>query len=411
MPVFEYSGIDQVRKKAAGIIEAENEKAARIKLRKMGVFPQSLTLEGGARKKITLGSNVDFTAITQRIKVQDIASMTRQLATLVNANIPLVESLSALVDQVENPKLRKILTQVKEKVTEGMKLSDAMRAHPKVFTDLFINMINAGENSGALDVVLVRLADFTESQARLQSKVIGAMIYPAIMSVVGVALMIMLVVFVVPKITQIFDDVKATLPLPTRILMWVSNALTTGWVVLLILAMIPLIIYGIRRWLNTPKGRESYDKMMLKVPLFGKLNRMIAISRFSRTLSTLLSSGVPLLTALDIVSHVVSNSIIRRVILETRTSVQEGGAVSDMLKKSGQFPPIVTHMIAIGEKTGGLEKMLERVAEAYDTQVDNTVSTLTTLLEPIMILVMAGVVSFIVMSILLPILQLNQLGG
>lgn len=411
MPVFEYTGINQQRKKASGIIEAESDKAARMKLRKMGVFPQVLTLEGGAKKKFSLNTNVDFSKWGNRIKVQDIASMTRQMATLVNAGIPLVDSLTALVEQVENPKLRKVLTQIKEKVTEGQKLSDAMRAHPKIFTDLYINMVNAGENSGALDVVLIRLADFTEGQARLKSKVIGAMIYPAIMSIVGVALMIMLVVFVVPQITQIFLDVKATLPLPTRILMFVSNALTTGWIILLLLLLFGLGGFLLRRWFKTPKGREFLDKWMLKLPLFGKLNRMIAISRFARTLSTLLNSGVPLLNALDIVSHIVTNTIIRRAIEETKISVQEGASVSDPLKKSGQFPPIVTHMIAIGEKTGDIEKMLERVAEAYDTQVDNTVSTLTTLLEPIMILVMAGVVSFIVMSILLPILQLNQLGG
>ncbi|OGQ05198.1 MAG: type II secretion system protein GspF [Deltaproteobacteria bacterium RIFCSPLOWO2_12_FULL_44_12] len=410
MPVFEYVGIDQQRKKAQGIIEADNDRTARMRLRKMGIFPQSLTLEGRAKAKISLSTNVDFSRFTQRIKTQDIAQMTRQLATLVNAGIPLVESLTALVDQIENPKLKKVISQVREKVTEGMKMSDAMRAHPKVFGDLYVNMVNAGENSGALDVVLVRLADFTEGQARLKSKIIGAMIYPAIMSIVGVFLMIALVVFVVPKITQIFEDVQATLPLPTKILMGVSDALTTPWVIILILILIPLAIYGVKRWLKTPKGREFWDRRMLKVPLFGKLNRMVAISRFSRTLSTLLNSGVPLLNALDIVRNIVTNTIIRRAIEETRTSVQEGASVSDPLKKSGEFPPIVTHMIAIGEKTGDLEKMLERIAEAYDAQVDNTVSTLTTLLEPIMILVMASIVSFIVMSILLPILQLNQLG-
>ena len=411
MPVFEYSGINQQRKKAIGIVEAENEKAARLKLRKMGVYPEFLTLEGGKKAKISLGSRIDFSKFTQRIKVTDIAQMTRQLATLVNANIPLVESLTALVDQTENEKLKKILSQVREKVTEGMKLSDAMRGFPKIFSDLYINMINAGENSGALDVVLVRLADFLEGQAKLRSKIIGAMIYPIIMSVVGTVLIVMLVIFVIPKITSIFEDVAATLPLPTRVLIALSEALTTGWVVVLLLLAIPLAIFGIRKWLKTPKGKAFLDRKMLKMPVYGKLTRMISISRFSRTLSTLLSSGVPLLGALDIVKNIISNTVIRGVIEETRISVQEGSSVSDVLKKSGEFPPIVTHMITIGEKTGGLEKMLERVADAYDTQVDNTVSTLTTLLEPIMILVMAGVVSFIVMSILLPILQLNQLGG
>ena len=406
MPVFEYAGMDRARKKVSGIIEAENDKGARLKLRKMGVYPERVSLEGGKRR-LSLSSNVDFSSFFHRIKIQDVAVMTRQLSTLVNAGIPLVDSLTALIDQVDNLKLRKILTQVRERVVGGSKLSDAMRGHPKVFGNLYVNMVNAGENSGALDVVLRRLADFTEGQSQLRSKVIGAMIYPAIMSVVGVLLMVMLLVFVVPKVTQIFEDVKATLPIPTRVLIFVSDGVANYWYILLLLVV--LFAYALRRYLRTERGKEVSDRYILKAPLFGNLVRMIAISRFSRTLSTLLSSGVPLLTALDIVRNIISNTQIRKAIEETRTNVQEGASVADPLKRSGQFPPIVTHMIAIGEKTGELEKMLERVADSYDSQVNTTVSTLTTILEPIMILVMAGVVSFVVMSILLPILQLNQL--
>lgn len=410
MPVFEYAGIDRQRKKAAGIIEAESDKAARTKLRKMGVYPRILNIEG-ARKKVSLKTEVDLAKFTQRIKTQDVALMTRQLSTLINAGIPLVDSLSALLDQTENPKLKKILSQVREKVTEGTKLSDAMKAHPKVFSDIYVNMVNAGENSGTLDLVLSRLADFTEGQARLKSKIIGAMIYPTLMSVVGVALIIMLMVGVIPKITSIFEDVQATLPLPTQILITVSEGLTKGWVILGLVVFFGLVFYGIKRWRQTEKGRLFFDRRALKLPLFGKLNRMVAISRFSRTLGTLLSSGVPLLIALGICRNIVTNVVIRRVIEETARNVQEGASVADPLRRSNEFPPLVTHMIAIGEKTGDLEKMLERVADTYDNQVDNTVSTLTTLLEPIMILVMAGVVAFIVMSVLMPILQLNQLGG
>lgn len=410
MPVFEYAGFDRQRKKAAGIIEAESEKAARMKLRKMGVFPQSMSLEGGA-KKLSLSSNVDFSSWTQRIKIQDIAMMTRQLASLLSAGIPLVESLTALVDQIEHVKLRKVLSQVREKVTEGMKLSDAMKAHPKIFSDLYCNMINAGESSGALDLVLNRLADFTENQAKLQSKVKGAMMYPLIMTVVGIGLIVLLMVGVIPKITAIFADQEMALPLPTRIVMVISNALSNVWILLGILIFATLIFFGFKKWLKTEKGQRIWDRRMLKMPIFGKLTRMVAISRFSRTLSTLLSSGVPLLTAMGIVRNIVSNVVIRSVIEETANSVKEGASVAEPLKRSGEFPPIVTHMIAIGEKTGGLEKMLERVADNYDTQVDNTVSALTTLLEPIMILVMAGIVSFIVLSVLLPILQMGEMEG
>jgi len=410
MPVFEYAGIDKDRKNTKGIVEAESDKAARMKLRKMGVYPRLLSLEGHA-KKVSLQSEVSFASFTQRIKTQDIALMTRQLATLINAGIPLVDALTALLDQTENPKMKTIISQVREKVTEGTKLSDAMRPHAKVFSDIYVNMVNAGENSGTLDLVLNRLADFNEGQAKLKSKVMGAMMYPLIMSVVGVALVLGLMVGLIPKITGIFEDNKAALPIPTKILMAISQALLNGWIDLTIVSLIGLSIYFIRRSYKTEKGKLFFHQRALKLPLFGKLVRMVAIARFSRTLGTLLSSGVPLLVALGIVRNIVTNVVMRRIIEETAKNVQEGGSVGDSLKKSGEFPPMVTHMIAIGEKTGELEKMLERVADTYDVQVDNTVSTLTTLLEPIMILVMAAVVAFIVMSVLLPILQMNQLGA
>jgi general secretion pathway protein F len=407
MPVFEYIGIDSKGKRAAGTIDADNERAARVKLRRIGVFPTSLGAEGEMKQKAGLGMSIDVSKYLQRIKTQEIAIMTRQLSTLVSASIPLVEALGALVDQLENPKLKNIMSRVRDKVVEGSKLSDALRGYPKVFGNLFVNMIDAGENSGALDVVLLRLADFTEGQAKLRSKVISAMIYPAIMSVVGLGLMVMLLVYVVPKVTKIFEDVNATLPLPTRLLMAVSDFLSNQWYIFII--VVAAVIYGAKRFLKTPGGRAWWDKKALTLPVFGKLNRMIIIGRFTRTLSTLLSSGVPLLVALEIVKNIISNTRLRGVVEQTRDNVREGASIADPLKKSGEFPPLVTHMIAIGEKTGELERMLERIADTYDSQVDNGLSTLTTLLEPIMILVMAGVVSFIVMSILLPIMQLNQL--
>ncbi|HPQ81230.1 MAG TPA: type II secretion system inner membrane protein GspF [bacterium] len=408
MPIFEYAGIDSKGKRTAGSVDADNERAARAKLRKMGVFPTTIGVEGkGGGGRGGLSMQVDIGKFLQRVKVQDVAIMTRQLATLIGANIPLVDALAALVDQIENPKLRKIVAGVRERVIEGSKLSDALRGHPKIFGDLYVNMINAGESSGALEIVLQRLADFTEGQSRLRSKVIGAMIYPAIMSFVGVVLMIMLLTFVVPKVTKIFIDMQATLPLPTRILMGVSNAVTDYWYVFILL--VPVAVYGGKRFLSTPGGRAWWDKKMLTVPLFGKLNKMVIVSRFTRTLSTLLSSGVPLLTAMDIVRNIITNTRLRAIIEQTRDNVREGQSVAEPLRRSGEFPPLVTHMISIGEKTGELERMLERIADTYDTEVDNTVSTLTTLLEPIMILVMAVIVSFIVMSILLPIIKLNSL--
>lgn len=407
MPVFEYTGIDSKGKRTAGSVDAENDRAARVKLRKQGVFPTALAIQGTMKQKVSLGMQVDFGKYFQRVGVQDIAIMTRQFSALLAANIPLVDALTALIDQIENQKLKNVLSEVRERVVEGAKLSDAMRAHPKVFGDLYINMVNAGENSGALDVVMLRLADFTESQWKLRGKVIGAMTYPAIMSVVGIGLMMGLLTFVVPKITSIFEDAGAELPLPTRVLIAVSQTLSEYWWLLLLI--IAVAVYTFRRYIRTPKGRKWWDGKRLKFPVFGNIQRIIAISRFSRTLSTLLASGVPLLASLDIVRNIVTNTILAEVIEQTRDEVREGQSVADPLKRSGQFPPLVTHMIAIGEKTGELEKMLERVADTYDGQVETSLSTLTTLLEPVMILVMAGVVTFIVLSILLPMLQLNQL--
>jgi len=407
MPVFEYIGIDSKGKRAAGTIDADNERGARVKLRRIGVFPTTLGIEGEMKQKTGLGMSIDVGKYLQRVKTQEVALMTRQLSTLISASIPLVEALNALVDQLENPKLKNIMSHVRDKVVGGSKLSDALKGYPKVFGNLYVNMIDAGENSGALDVVLIRLADFTESQAKLRSKVISAMIYPAIMSIVGMALMVMLLTYVVPKVTKIFEDVNATLPLPTRILMGVSDFLVNRWY--LFIFLIIAAVYGTKKFLKTPNGRAWWDKKLLTFPIMGKLNRMIIIGRFTRTLATLLSSGVPLLTAMDIVRNIVTNTRMKGVIEETRDNVREGASIADPLKKSGEFPALVTHMISVGEKTGELERMLERVADTYETQVDDGLSTLTTLLEPIMILVMAGVVSFIVMSILLPIMQLNQL--
>lgn len=409
MPIFEYVGIDSKGKRAAGTVDAENERAARAKLRRMGVFPTSIGQEGGrGAKKAGLSMQVDVGKYLQRIKVQEVAVMTRQLSTLVGASIPLVDALTALVDQIENPKLRNIISSVREKVIEGSRLSDALRGHPKVFGDLYVNMISAGESSGALEIVLKRLSEFLEGQAKLRSKIIGAMIYPIIMSIVGVALMLMLLTYVVPKVTKIFIDMKATLPLPTRMLMAVSNTLSDYWYVFVL--VVPAAIWGIRRLLRSPGGRAWWDKKLLTLPLFGRLSRMVIVSRFARTLSTLLSSGVPLLTALDIVRNIITNTRLRAVVEQTRDNVREGQSVAEPLRKSGEFPPLVTHMISIGEKTGELERMLERVADTYDAEVDTSVSAMTTLLEPLMILVMAVVVSFIVLSILLPIIKLNQLG-
>lgn len=406
MPVFSYKGVNAAGKKVSGIIDAEHIKAARAKLRKSAIFPTEVNEGGGSSGQAAAGG-FSLKKYFQSVSVAEVANMTRQLATLINANIPLVDALSALVEQIENPTLKSTISQLRERVREGGRLADAMQQYPKIFSDLYINMVHAGEISGALDTVLVRLAEFTESQAALNSKVKGALTYPLVMAVVGLGLMGFLLIFVVPKIVKIFEDTKAALPLPTKILVAVSGFLQGYWYLVIVFMVLAFI--GFRKFAAKPSGRKILDRYSLKMPIFGQMFQMIAISRFCRTLATLMSSGVQLMPSLDIVKKVVNNVILMEVIEETRTSVKEGESIAEPLKKSGQFPPLVTHMISIGEKTGELENMLERVADSYDDQVNTKVSTLTTLLEPLMIVVMGGVVAAIVLSILLPILKLNQI--
>ncbi len=411
MPVFEYRGLNEAGKQIKGVRDADSAKTLRGLLRKEGIFLTDIVAEkqaaGGEAKA---GGKVEIDlkkALAGRVTSSDVAIMTRQLAVLIGAGVALVEALTALQDQVDHERLKLVVSQVKTRVTEGSSLADALAQHPRVFSTLYVNMIRAGEHSGALDVVLVRLADFTESQARLRSKIIGTMTYPIIMVFIGLVILTVLFTVVVPKVTKIFEDNKLTLPLSTRALIEMSHiAQTYWWLIGLLLAA---AVYGFLAWKKTPKGKARWDRLVLKAPVFGGLVRMIAISRFSRTLATLLKSGVPLLSAMDIVKNIVDNAVLADVIEKSRDSIREGESIATPLKRSGEFPPLVYHMIAIGEKSGQLEEMLVNVATAYETQVEVRIAALTSLLEPVMIVGMGGAVAFIVFSILLPILQLNTM--
>jgi general secretion pathway protein F len=418
MPVFEYSGLTEAGRSVRGLKDAESRKALRAVLRKDGIFLTDARSTDGASGSTlsapaaveplgqTLSREIDLRAVFgSRVSAQDLAIATRQLATLIGAGITLPESLTALVEQIEHPRLKKVMGAVKQRVNEGASLADALGDHPRIFSTLYVNMIRAGESSGALDVVLTRLADFTEAQAALRNKLLGAMLYPAIMVVVGVAIVGILFVVVIPKVTKIFEDMNVALPWTTRILIAVSSFARDYWYVLL--AAIPLAIWGTRRFLATPRGRAWWDAKQLKLPVFGELLRMLALARFAKTLATLLSSGVPLLIALDIVKNIVHNSLLARVIEDARDAIREGESIAAPLKRSGQFPPLVHHMIAIGERSGQLEEMLRNVARSYDAQVEMRIGALTSLLEPVMIVAMGGGVAFIVFSILMPIMQLT----
>jgi general secretion pathway protein F len=410
MPVYEYKALDGAGKPTTGIEDAENARAARAKLRRRSVFVTEIweqKASGGGKKGKGLSTEVDFSKYFQRVKVQDIATMTSQLSTLSGAGIPVVEALTALIEQSENPKLQVVLAEVREQVNEGTSLAEALKGHPKIFDDLYINMVRAGEASGALDTVLDRLSSYTESQVQLRSKLISALTYPILMTFVAGGIVLGLFTFVIPKIRQVFASFNAELPFVTQLLLDISDFTLNYWWTLLII--VPLLALGFRRWVGTDTGRRRWDNIKLTMPVFGRINRLVAVSRFCRTFSTLLDSGVPILTALSITRDVVQNRVLADAIQNAANNISEGQSIAVPLRASGEFPPIVTHMIAIGEKTGELESMLGKVADAYDNLVDSIVTTLTSLLTPALTIMMGGVVALIAVAILLPMMQMSSI--
>jgi len=400
VPVFEYKGLTARGRGVAGIVDADSARVARQRLKADGIFPTELT-EGHGKGK----GEARAPLFGGRIRPMDVAVVTRQLATLVGAGLPMLECLSALVDQVESPRLKKVIAEVREQVKEGSSLSEALRPHPKVFSELYVSMVAAGEASGTLGPMLARLADFAERQVALSGMIVATMTYPAVMVVIGLLVLSLLMTFVVPKVTQVFADMHAALPTPTIVLIAISDFVRSYWWALILLAGAAWWVF--RRWAATEAGRLVWDRTTLSLPVVGKLVRMVAISRFTRTLSTLLAGGIPLLEALSITQRVVLNRVLADAIGAASENIKEGESVAAPLAASGVFPPMVTHMVAVGEATGELEAMLVKVAEAYDREVQTTVGSLTSILSPIMILVMGGVVFAIVMAILLPIVELS----
>jgi len=382
MAVFEFRGVVATTGKTVrGVRDAENPKVLRAALRRDGIMLTLATEEAAGKAKTS--REIDLFKFFRRIGAGDVAVLTRQLATLVRAGIPLVDSIGALVDQVEKEELKRVLTVVREKLNEGTSFAKALEQHPRAFPPIFVNMVAAGEASGTLEQVLERLADFMEGQARLRAKVSAALAYPALMAIIGTLLISVLMVAVVPKVTAIFESLDRALPWYTQVLIGTSNFLAGYWWLLLILGGGGL--WWFRRW-----------------------KKMLSVARFAKTLATLLAAGVPLLKAMEIVRNVLDNALLEKVVEEATGSIREGESIAEPLRRSGQFPPIVTHMIAVGEKSGQLEQMLESVAEAYDAQVETTVQALTSLLEPLMIVVMGAAVGFIAFSIMMPLIQMNE---
>ncbi|MCC6750796.1 MAG: type II secretion system inner membrane protein GspF [Deltaproteobacteria bacterium] len=410
MPAFAFKGLDGRGKAVAGVRDAESPRTLRSQLRREGVFVTELR---EARERAGSGKGlskeVDFKSFFDRVRPQDVAALTRQLSTLLRAGIPLAEALGALVEQSSSEKLRRSLSELRTRVNEGSALGDALAAQPKIFTELYVNMVRAGEAAGNLEQVLTRLAQFMDGQVRLRNKIQSAMMYPIVMAAVSMLITGLLMVVVVPKITQIFDDMGKSLPWNTQLLIGISRITGDYW--WLIIILMGGAIYGFVRWKRSPKGKAVWDRFVLKIWVVGPLVRMVAIGRFARTLGTMLASGVPLLQTLEIVKSILGNEVLIGVVEDARKAIREGESIADPLAKSGHFPPVVTRMIAVGERSGQLETMLENVADAYEADVELKINRLTGLLEPVMIIVMGGLVGFIVFSILMPILDMNEMVG
>lgn len=400
--MYKYTGMNQTGKEVKGAVTGDNLQQAKQKVRSLGLMLTNIEEQSGMelKKSPTL-------SFVKKINITDLALMTRQLATLLRAKIQVVQALDALIDQSTNPHMKIVLSEVKQKVNEGSSLAKAMADYPRIFNNIYINMVEAGEASGTLDVVLLRLADFTENQVKLRNRIRGAMTYPVIMMIFGVVMLSIIFVFVIPKITKIFISMKKELPLQTKICIWVSDFLIHNWYILI--PSVFFIYYVFKRYIASESGRKVWDAFLLKLPFISELVIMINVQRFCSTLGTLLNSSVPILTSLSIVRNLVANVHMQKAVEEARESVSEGASLTAPLTKSGLYPPMVTHMIRLGEKSGELEPMLKIVAENYEDQVNTKLSGLTSILEPIMLVVMGMAVAFVVFSVVVPMMELNKI--
>lgn len=402
MPIYAYKGMDRTGKEIKNTINVDSIASAKQRIKSMGIMlidirEQKAQGTSGGRSLLSIGGSVP---------VDDLAMMTRQLATLIKAKIQIVEALSALVDQVENQNLRLVLSDLRSKVNEGASLAKALQDHPKVFNSIYANMVEAGEASGTLELVLIRLAEFTEAQVKLKNKIKGAMTYPVIMGIFGFAMMNVIFIFVIPKMAKIFTSTKRELPFITEVCIWISEFMQSYWWAVIV-GMVGSV-YLVNRYINSPKGRSQWDALMLRLPIIGMLVKMINVSRFCSTLGTLMNSGVPILTALNIVKNLISNVHMKDAVEKARISVSEGASLVQPLVQSGYFPALVTHMIRLGERSGELEPMLKIISENYEDQVESKISGLTSILEPIMMICLGGAVGFIVFAVVIPMMDLNK---
>ena len=417
MPSFTYIALDAQGQQVSDSIEAVSQAEAVNSLRKRGLFPTSLKEQAQAAATAIKGKktaakrsgskeiklNIPFLE-KKTIKGKTLMVFTRQLATLIDAGLPLLRGLTVLGKQEPDPVLKKTITQLAEAVQSGGTFSDGLAGHPRIFNKLYVNMVKAGELGGVLEVVLNRLAEFQEKAQKVKGKVKSAMMYPAIVMVIAVIIMGFLLVFIVPKFEQIFADMLGGKPLPllTQIVVGASRGIQNN-IVWLVLGVVGIVV-GLRYLVSTPKGAVLFDQFMLKAPLFGDLTRKNGISRFTRTLGTLVTSGVPILQALNITKETAGNAVISTAIAKIHDAVKEGESIVNPMEASGVFPAMVISMVDVGEETGQLPEMLLKVADLYDDEVDNAVAGLTSLMEPIMIVFLAVVVGSIVIALFLPLI-------
>ena len=397
MSTYQYTAKDKDGRSISGTLDAASETAAAELLHQKALI--ILTVKSIKKKAVTSKEN--------KVGIDDLVIFSRQLATMVEAGIPLVQALSILAEQIEHPGLKNVVFMVRKDIEAGTSFSDALAKHPNIFSELFINMVQAGEVSGMLDEVLDRLATYLEKSAAITRKVKSSLVYPALVVSMSILITAVLLLKVVPTFKGIFDALGGTLPIPTQILIGVSDILKKYFLFLIVFLIVLIVLF--KKYINTKSGKYNFDAQKLKMPVLGPVFRKLAVARFARTFSTLVKSGVSVLNALGIVAKTAGNSVVEEAIANCRTAVREGEPISRPLAKSGVFPPMVTRMISVGEQTGQLEKMLTKIADFYDEQVDAAVSALTSIIEPLVIAFLGVLIGGIVISLFMPIFKITQL--
>lgn len=409
MAAFEYKGFDTAGKQIKGIIDADTAKMARAQLKRQNIFPTDIKEQksGQVTQGKGLSVEIDLKKIFQRVSINELTEFTSQLETLFRTNVDIAEALQILGEQTDNEMLSLALAEIRDEVRQGKSLSSAMRGHPKIFNTLYISLVEVGQESGNLDQVLARLRDYTQKVQAVRQKLISALAYPILMGSISIAVVLALFIFVIPQIKETFDSFGATLPLLTRFFISLSDFIVYRWYIPITLLI--LSIWFFKRWINTKSGKIQFDRLKLQIPIVGSLMRMVAISRFARTLSTLMKSGIPMTTALETARGVIGNEVLASAIQTAQENVIKGKNLAEPLSKSGEFPPLLVRMIGIGERTGEMEQMLFEASETYDQRVDSQISALTSLLEPIFIVVLGGFVGLVALAILLPMLNISSI--